>query len=188
MIGTTKVGVLVLQKDNLYQYSLNYAKFDRPDFILLKEALLAYEKIIAHQQLAHKNEPIASIGDQDKKYLFSLLNVVINTYGTDDTEWFCATETILNTLFNLKTRNSPEYAKTLIQNLTKKLYSDKKRSNNISLDEENKVMNDGGDFENFNNDQECNGNPLRTDITDMHYAQLFFVVGHTAIKMLTYVE
>lgn len=32
------------------------------------------------------------------------------------------------------------------------------------------------------------GNPLRTDITDMHYAQLFFVVGHTAIKMLTYVE
>ena len=48
MIGTTKVGVLVLQKDNLYQYSLNYAKFDRPDFILLKEALLAYEKIIAH--------------------------------------------------------------------------------------------------------------------------------------------
>ena len=129
MIGTTKVGVLVLQKDNLYQYSLNYAKFDRPDFILLKEALLAYEKIIAHQQLAKNSiEPIASIGDQDKKYLFSLLNVVINTYGTDDTEWFCATETILNTLFNLKTRNSPEYAKTLIQNLTKKLYSDKKRS------------------------------------------------------------
>ena len=32
------------------------------------------------------------------------------------------------------------------------------------------------------------GNPLRTDITDMHYAQLFFVVGHTAIKMLSYIE
>lgn len=31
-------------------------------------------------------------------------------------------------------------------------------------------------------------NPLRTDITDMHYAQLFFVVGHTAIKMLSYIE
>lgn len=30
--------------------------------------------------------------------------------------------------------------------------------------------------------------PLRSDITDMHYAQLFFVVGHVAIKMLTYVE
>ena len=29
---------------------------------------------------------------------------------------------------------------------------------------------------------------LRSDITDLHYAQLFFVVGHVAIKMLTYVE
>jgi glucuronate isomerase len=65
------------------------------------------------------------IGDQDKKYLFNLLQVVIKTFGTDDTEWFCATETILNTLFNVKTRNSPEYARTIIQELTKKLYSDK---------------------------------------------------------------
>jgi hypothetical protein len=35
---------------------------------------------------------------------------------------------------------------------------------------------------------EGSGNPLRTDITDLHYAQLFFVVGHVAIKMLTYIE
>lgn len=30
--------------------------------------------------------------------------------------------------------------------------------------------------------------PLRQDITDIHFAQLFFVVGHVAIKMLAYVE
>lgn len=30
--------------------------------------------------------------------------------------------------------------------------------------------------------------PLRTDITEMNFAQLFFVVGHVAIKMLAYVE
>ena len=64
------------------------------------------------------------IGDQDKKYLFNLLQVVIKTFGTDDTEWFCGTETILNTLFNVKTRNSPEYARYIIQDLTKRLYSD----------------------------------------------------------------
>lgn len=29
---------------------------------------------------------------------------------------------------------------------------------------------------------------LRQDITDMHYAQLFYVVGHVAIKTLTYIE
>ena len=30
--------------------------------------------------------------------------------------------------------------------------------------------------------------PLRGDLTDAHYSQLFFLVGHVAIKMLTYVE
>jgi hypothetical protein len=30
--------------------------------------------------------------------------------------------------------------------------------------------------------------PLREDLTDIHYSQLFFVVGHVAIKMLSYVE
>jgi hypothetical protein len=52
-----------------------------------------------------------------------LLNVIISNFGTDDNEWFCAAETIINTLFNIKTRNSPEYAKHLIQTLAKSLYS-----------------------------------------------------------------
>ena len=30
--------------------------------------------------------------------------------------------------------------------------------------------------------------PLRGDLSDSHFSQLFFVVGHVAIKMLTYVE
>ena len=30
--------------------------------------------------------------------------------------------------------------------------------------------------------------PLKSDIQDQHYSQLFFVVGHLAIKMLQYVE
>mmetsp|Transcript_46949 Transcript_46949/g.62157 ORF Transcript_46949/g.62157 Transcript_46949/m.62157 type:complete len:93 (-) Transcript_46949:414-692(-) len=30
--------------------------------------------------------------------------------------------------------------------------------------------------------------PLRNDLSDSHYSQLFFVIGHIAIKMLTYVE
>jgi hypothetical protein len=30
--------------------------------------------------------------------------------------------------------------------------------------------------------------PLRSDVSDVHFSQLFFVVGHIAIKMLTYVE
>jgi hypothetical protein len=71
MIGSSEINVLLNQKDNLYEYSLKYAKFDRPDFILLKEALLAYEKIILHQQTSSKSENM--IGDHDKRYLFNLL-------------------------------------------------------------------------------------------------------------------
>jgi hypothetical protein len=48
MIGTSKIEVLLSQRENLYEYSLKYAKFEKPDFILVKEALLAYEKIMIH--------------------------------------------------------------------------------------------------------------------------------------------
>jgi len=30
--------------------------------------------------------------------------------------------------------------------------------------------------------------PLKPNLTDTHFSQLFFVIGHVAIKMLTYVE
>ena len=67
----------------------------------------------------------------------------------------------------MKTRNSPEYTKSFVHNLTKRLYQ-------VNPDEE---------------DPEALGTAaLRQDVTDMHYAQLFFVVGHSAIKLLTYVE
>ena len=32
------------------------------------------------------------------------------------------------------------------------------------------------------------GVPMRSDISEIHYAQLFFAAGHIAIKMLTFVE
>ena len=46
MIGASKIEVLLAQKDTLYEHSIRYAKFEKPDYILLKEALLAYEKLI----------------------------------------------------------------------------------------------------------------------------------------------
>ncbi len=102
--------------------------------------------------------------------------MVIKTFGTDDTEWFCGTETILNTLFNVKTRNSPEYARYIIQDLTKRLYSDVPvpSSEESKGDDGMKIENlEGGSSLNSQiaNETEVNMvNPLRTDITDMHYA------------------
>ena len=69
-----------------------------------------------------------------------MFGVVINSFGTDDLEWFCATETILNTLFNIRTRNSPEYAKFFIQSLTKRLYTKEKHQMDAGiLDEDQKL-------------------------------------------------
>ena len=133
----------------------------------MKDALLVYEKIINHQlqKAAHdkKKHHENVISESDKKYLFKLFGVIIQNFGTEDLEWFCAAETILNTLFNIKTRNSPEYAKYLIQQLTKKLYNNEKPSDQQMIDDE--VVQDD---ENLS--QAMAGLSLRNDITDFHYA------------------
>jgi hypothetical protein len=49
MIGSSKAEILMKQKDTLFEHSLKFAKYQNPDFILFKEALLAYEKIMIHQ-------------------------------------------------------------------------------------------------------------------------------------------
>lgn len=48
MIGSSKIEVLIKQKDNLFESSWKYAKSDCPDFMIMKESLIAYEKIILH--------------------------------------------------------------------------------------------------------------------------------------------
>lgn len=55
------------------------------------------------------------MNEEQKLYLFKIISVIINKFGTHDLEWFCASETILNTLFNIKSRNSHEYAKLFIE-------------------------------------------------------------------------
>ena len=60
----------------------------------------------------------------DKKYLQEFFRVLIQNFGTADLDWFSGAEAILNTLFNIKTKNSPEYARYFIQQLTMRLYLD----------------------------------------------------------------
>lgn len=49
MIGTHNIDVLLKQKTKLYESSLKFANFDTPDFILMKEAVMAFDKIVVHQ-------------------------------------------------------------------------------------------------------------------------------------------
>lgn len=46
MIGTHKPKIILEHKKVLTESSLKFAEFDNPDFIIMKEAIIAFEKII----------------------------------------------------------------------------------------------------------------------------------------------
>jgi len=69
MIGSSRVEVLLNHKDKLYESSLKFAKFDSPDFIIMKEAVLAYEKIVIYQ-IEKMGSASAGVLEVDKKHLF----------------------------------------------------------------------------------------------------------------------
>lgn len=106
-----------------------------------------------------------------------MISIIGKNFGSSDLEWFCAAEAVLNTLFNTKQRNAHDYAKLFIDQIVKKMF----RQREVQEVEE---------MRNQPADMVANTEPMPLDenLTDVHYAQLFFVVGHTAIKMLTYVE
>lgn len=123
----------------------------------MKEALLIYENLLGSLLAQHEGPgAFEAAGDLDKRYLFEMIQVTVKCFGTNDLEWFCAAETVLNTMFNLKSRMAHEYARLYIsqlQAIIDKLHSERNKK-----------------------------------LSEVHFAQLFFVVGHTAIKMLTFIE
>ena len=125
MVGSNRIEVLIEHKEKLFESSLKFARFDSPDFIILKEAVLAYEKIIIYQ-IAKTGSVADGVTENDKTYLFNMISVISNTFGSGDLEWFCACETVLNVLFNIKSRNSHEYAKLFIDLILRKMF--RKRS------------------------------------------------------------
>ena len=106
-----------------------------------------------------------------------MLNVVGKNFGTQDLEWFCTAETVLNTLFNMRQRISHEQAKLFIDLIVRKCF---RRRDEDEIDQLRAQPEDVL--------QSVEPMPLRNDLMDSHYSQLFFVVGHIAIKMLQYVE
>ena len=106
-----------------------------------------------------------------------MLSVIGKNYGTQDVEWFCACETVLNTLFNMKQRVCQEQAKLFIDLIVNKSFRRREE------DEINQIREQPEDMI-----ADVEPMPLRSDLQDSHFAQLFFVVGHISIKMLTYVE
>ena len=73
--------------------------------------------------MSQKDKKNEAVSESDKKHLFQLLVEIQKKFGTEDLEWFCSAEAILNTLFNIKTRNAPEYAKYFINVLVEGMYT-----------------------------------------------------------------
>ena len=48
-----------------------------------------------------------------------MLAHITRTFGTEDSEWYCAAQAILNTLFGLKSRVAHEQAKAFIDSIMK---------------------------------------------------------------------
>lgn len=125
---------------------------------MLREAVLAFEKIIKRQVEQTGSED--GISESDKKHLHQIILVLARNFGTDNTEWFCAAETTLNTLFNMRQRFSHEQAKMFIDLIQRKCFVQKAREeaeqrDSLFVDKSN------ADFEPV---------PLRIDLTEHHYS------------------
>ena len=79
MMGTCKVEILLDQKEKLYANSLKFAQYRSPDFIIMKEAVLAFEKILQHQI---ERDGTEGVKDEDKKYMFKMIAVIAKSFGT----------------------------------------------------------------------------------------------------------
>ena len=116
MMGSNKIEILLNSKVPLYSTSLKLAQILRPDFIMMKEAILCFDKITQYQS---ENGDKQRVKETDLNYLTQMMAQVIRTFGTEDSEWYCATQTVLNSLFNLKSSFTHEQAKTFIDSIMK---------------------------------------------------------------------
>ena len=49
MIGNSKPKIIIEHKDTLMKSSQKFAEFNTPDFIIMKEAMLCFERIVLAQ-------------------------------------------------------------------------------------------------------------------------------------------
>lgn len=68
MMGSCRVEILLDQKEKLYESSLKFANYESPDYIIMKEAILAYEKIVQHQ--VNRVGLADGVTENDKKHLY----------------------------------------------------------------------------------------------------------------------
>ena len=80
MIGNCKPKIVIEHKKTLMESSMKFAEQEHPDFIIMKEAIIAFEKILITQSQQSKEEAV--ISDEQKMYLFKMISVINSKFGT----------------------------------------------------------------------------------------------------------
>jgi condensin complex subunit 1 len=165
----TKNILLNLQKKNI-------------DWLIIKESLVGLQKIYSMKK------------DSVEFSLLKISKAIIKGYGTEDNNWFIATQELIDTIFHIVT-NPEKISQYLIIKLSRPLFATK--LNKIEADDHfmtqniesaPKFNNEGMDVEGQgahnaepSSDQENELNPTKL-------SQLIFVVGHVALNMVVYAE
>lgn len=152
------------------------------DWLLIKESLVGLQKIYSMKK------------DIVELSLLKISKTIIKGYGTEDNNWFIATQELIDTIFQVVT-NPEKICQYLIIKLSRPLFAT--RLNKVEADDQfmtqniesapkfnNDVMDldgQGGGNNQMASDQENELNPIKL-------SQLIFVVGHVALNMVVYAE
>ena len=49
MIGTNNIKVILERKADFFEKSLKFARYEAPDFMLMREAIMVFEKVAVHE-------------------------------------------------------------------------------------------------------------------------------------------
>lgn len=116
MVSQHRPLMVLKLKESIIQTALSFAKVEAPDFFLAKEAITIFDYIQQHKKITFD-----SASREEKSFIFTMIHTLSRCFGVQDLEWFCAAESIINCMFNLHSRNNPQYAKLMIEQLLAKL-------------------------------------------------------------------
>ena len=149
--------------------ALKELKSHETDFLLVREQIKAWEKVVLRQKDKEKGDT----------FLFSVMVELVKQFGTKDPEWNCVIEQFINTLFAVKQLKSYKKVELLLHSLMKKLSSEQ---DNIIEQIENEIR----DREEIDIDETLFDWNLK--FNENMLAQLIFVAGHIGMKMVIFIE
>lgn len=106
--------ILSKEEEQLKEMALKELKSHETDFLLVREQIKAWEKVVLRQKDKEKGDT----------FLFSVMVELVKQFGTKDPEWNCVIEQFINTLFAVKQLKSYKKVELLLHSLMKKLSSE----------------------------------------------------------------